>query len=46
MKKILGFRFLVSDVISGVGFAPFGSGYLAWGPTARGKYFDQVIIGN
>jgi len=39
MKKNWGF--FVSDVISEVGFWPFWLCYLAYGPTARHKYFAK-----
>ena len=43
-EKKLGFGLFVGDIISGVGFGHFGSGYLALGPTTRWKYFAQVFI--
>jgi len=46
MKKSSGFGYFVGDVISGVGFGHFGSGYLALGPTNRWKYVAQICVGN
>jgi len=36
--------FFVGGVISEVGFWPFGSCYLAEGPTTRWKYFAEVSL--
>jgi len=43
---ILGFGFFVSDVTRKVGLGYFNSCHLAWGLTARCKFFAQVFIGN
>jgi len=46
MKKIVGFGFLVDAVTSGIGLGLFSCGYQALGPTARGKFFDEVFSEN
>jgi len=45
-RLVLGLGFVVSDVVSKVGFWPFWLLVPDLGPAARRKYFAEVFIGN